>query len=300
MSKPDICVVIPTYRREEVLLDTIDGILKQSHQNLELLVVDQSTEHSAETATALAAINDPRFRYYLADPPSLPAARNFALRHTKALIVLYLDDDITPDKDLVKYHLQAFKEHPDISAVAGRVLQKGFPIKKNVLSFDDYAISEGVFTATDATYTNAFPGGNCALKVEDALRVGGFDTRFYANAFREESDMALKMSRAGMKIYFEPRASLLHLATHSGGTRAATYTDILDTKMFYKNELFFTIRAVRFRNLPKALSKKYREYCRGRGRETGLRRSWYFGLGFLVACWRQLFGRQIITKERPS
>ncbi len=300
MSNPDICVAIPTYKREGVLLDTIHGILDQSHQNLELMIVDQSPNHSSEFTKAIGEIKDPRFLYFLADPPSLPAARNFALRRTSAQIVLFLDDDVVVSKDLVRYHLQAFKEHPEVSAVGGRVLQKGFPIKKEVLRFDKYAVSNGVFTATEAGYTNAFPGGNCALKVAGALKLGGFNTLFFGNAFREESNLALKMTSAGMKIFYEPRAFLTHLATHTGGTRNKSYTDILDTPMFYRNEMFFTLRAVRLKNLLPALWKKYREYCRGRGRLVGLRRSWLFCLGIIAALYRQVFGRQIVAKERLS
>ena len=296
----DITVAIPTYNRDKELLDTINDVLKQSHRNLELLIIDQTADHSAYTKQKINNINDPRFRYVLADPPSLPAARNFALKNARAPIILFLDDDVAVDKDLVKFHLMAFKEHPDVSAVGGRVLQKGFPIQKEVLKFNEFAISHGVFTATEPAYTNAFPGGNCSLNVKEALSLGGFDTRFYGSAFREESDMSLKMTRAGMKIFYEPRAVLTHLASHSGGTRTAKYTDLYDTKLFYRNEFFFTIRATKTRDLLPAIARKYLMYCRGFGYKTNLRRSWYFGLGVLGAFWRMVFGQQIITRERDS
>lgn len=296
-STPDICVAIPTYMREQVLLDTINDVLSQSHKNLELVVVDQSPSHNESTAIALTKISDPRFRYFKAAPPSLPAARNFTLKVARAPIVLFLDDDVQLDPDIVKYHLAAFKKDPSISAVGGRVLQKGFPIKKDVLRFDEHAISHGVFTATKPAYTNAFPGGNHSLKVTDALKVGGFDTRYYWNAFREESDMSLKMVRNGMKIYYEPKAMLLHLAAPSGGTRTKTYTHIYDTPYFYRNELFFTVGAVKPGLIIKALRKKYQEYCIVPSRRQGLQRRIYFVLGLIVALWRRVFGRQIITKE---
>lgn len=301
MSKtPDITVAIPTYNRDKELIDTIHGILNQSHRNLELLVIDQTVSHSADTKQKINNINDPRFRYVQADPPSLPAARNLGLKICKAPIILFIDDDVVVDKDLVKYHLQAFREHPDVSAIGGRVLQKGFPIQKEVLRFNEFAVSHGVFTATDPSYTNAFPGGNCSLKVKEALSLGGFDTHFYGSAFREESDMSLKMTRAGMKIFYEPRAALTHLASHSGGTRTTAYVDLYDTKLFYRNEFFFTIRATKTRNLLPALARKYLMYCRGFGRKTNLKRSWYFGLGIIGAFWRIIFGRQTITRERTK
>ncbi len=298
MSTPDICVAIPTFNREEVLVNTIRDVLNQSHKNLELLIVDQTVKHKPETEKALAGVKDPRFRYIKADPPCLPAARNFALRAAKAPIVLFLDDDVELKRDMVAQHLAAFKAHPDVSAVGGRVLQKDFPIKKDVLKFDEFAISHGVFTATHANYTNAFPGGNHAIKVEDALAAGGYDTRFYGNAFREESDMSLRLSRMGKKIYYEPKAEMLHLAAHYGGVESRVKGHIYDNHRFYRNELFFTIRAVQLKNLPRALRRKYREYCEVPSKKVRLKRSVFFGLGLLAAFWRSLFGRQIITKER--
>lgn len=294
---PDICVVIPTLNREKELVDTIHAVLKQSHQNLELLVVDQSQSHQPETAKAIAAVTDKRFRYYLADPPSLPAARNFALRYARAPIVLFLDDDVTLPKDLVHWHLKTFEQHPEISAVAGRVMQKGFPVLPDVLQFDEYSISHGVFTATKPGFTNAFPGGNHSLRVKDALAVGGFDTRYYGSAFREESDMSLRLSQSGRKIYFQPKAELLHLAAHYGGTRVSGH--IFDNPTFYKNEAFFTLRTVAKGKRWQAFKLKYTEYCVDKGgRHIENRRKKLFYAGIATALWRLAFGRQIVTRER--
>lgn len=299
-ASPDITIAIPTYRREAVLINTIEALLRQSHQNFELIIVDQSTEHLPETVKALANITDERFRYIKAQPPSLPAARNFCLKNAKAPIVLFLDDDIEPSIDLVKYHLRAFAEHPEVSAVGGRVMQDGFPVKKDVLRFDEYGISHGVFTATQADFTNTFPGGNHSIKIQDALKVGGFDSRYYYNAFREESDMSLKMVRNGMRIYFEPRAEILHLAANEGGTRAKSYSHIYDSARFYRNELFFTLRVVKRSNRIEALRRKYREYCLVVRHGRAYRRRILFFLGLIAAVWRLMFGRQIITREVAS
>jgi len=299
MKIPNICVALPTYNRGEILIDTIKDVLAQSYKNLELVVIDQSVNRSDELISELSKINDPRFRYFLADPPSLPAARNFALKVSRAPIVLFLDDDVKLKKNMVAEHLNAFKQHPEVSAVGGRVMQKDFPILPDVLKFDDFAIPHGVFTATKASYTNTFPGGNHSIKVKDALSVGGYDTRFYYNAFREESDMSLKMVRKGMTIYYEPKAELLHLAAHSGGTRAhKTYSHIFDSSIFYRNELFFTIRNAK--HVLRALFYKYNEYCRVPSRRQSLKRSYYFVVGLFVALWRSKFDKQIVTTERVS
>jgi len=296
MSKPDLCIAIPTYNREDVLIDTINDSLKQSHNNIEIIVVDQSKSHTKKTSKALESISDPRFRYFSVDPPSVTAARNFALNNANAPIVLFLDDDVRFDKHLAKNHLGAYSEHPEISATAGRVMQSGFPIKKGVLKFDEYAISHGVFTATESGYTNAFPGGNCSMKVLDALSVGGFDTRYYGNAFREENDMSLKMIRAGMSIFYESSAELLHLAAPYGGNRVKGH--IYDSGVFYSNELFFTIRNAAKGKKLRAIKLKYREYCEVPSRRVSLRRKYLFVRGLISGAWRFVDKRQCVAKVR--
>jgi glycosyltransferase involved in cell wall biosynthesis len=46
MNFPSISVIIPTYRREEPLKDTLDDLLKQDYPNFEVLVIDQTATHS--------------------------------------------------------------------------------------------------------------------------------------------------------------------------------------------------------------------------------------------------------------
>lgn len=298
MSKPDVTIAIPTYNREEVLINTIHDCLNQSHSNIEVLVIDQTLQHSKDFISKLATIADKRLRYYYVDPPSVTAAKNFALHKALAPIIVFLDDDVKLSKHLVKNYLAAFSRLPTVSVVAGRVLQDGFPVQKNVLKFNELAVSRGVFTATNPGYTNAFPGGNVAMKVKDALHVGGFDTRYYHNGFREESDMSMKMAKAGMAIYYDPRAVLTHLAVPLGGSRTKKYTNIRDTAMFYRNELFFTIRMAA--NRFAALKYKYQEYCNIPSRKKKVRRSLYFYLGIAAAVWRLLRKKQTIAKERTA
>lgn len=298
-KKPAVTVAIPTFRREQELIDTINDVLvKQTLKNLELIVIDQTPEHTEKVQRQLNAIKDNRFKYYKTTPPSVTAARNFALNSANAPYIIFLDDDVILDRNLVKEFLETFTEYPDISAVAGRVLQAGFPIKKDVLRFDKYATSHGVFTATEPNYTNAFPGGNCALKISDTLSLGGFDTRYKGNAFREENDLSLRMANSGLKIYFNPRAVLTHLAAPYGGNRVKTH--IYDNPGFYKNELFFTLRFAEKGYKIEALRKKYRDYCLSVRHKQAWIRRYYFYVGLVVAIWRIFFGKNFVSEELPK
>ncbi len=291
-----ITIGIPTLNREEILLNTIRDCLSQSVRNLEVFVADQSPAHSDRFNQELSKLQkDSRLNYKLLTPASVTAAKNYILKNCKTDLVIFIDDDVKLKKDFAKAHLDCHEKNKTLSAVGGRVMQKGFPILDKILKFDDLAVSHGVFTSPKSGYTNAFAGGNVSMKVEDALKMGGFDTRYYLNAFREESDMSMKMTNAGLKVYFEPKAELLHLAAPSGGSRNKTYNDIRDTAMFYRNELFFTLRYAKQKRA--ALSYKKKEYCDVPDTKIRRRRICLFYLGILAAIWRMLSSHQIIAKE---
>jgi len=292
--KPLISVAIPTYRREEVLIDAIYDVLNQSEKNLELLVIDQTIEHKPETTAALRAIKDPRFRYFKVSPPSVTTARNFAMQKANSPYIIFLDDDVKLHKDLVKSFLQTLQKMPEISAVAGRVMQEGFK-ELPVLQFDEYGVSHGGYTARKPAFTNAFPGGNCALVIKDALVAGGFDTRYRGNAFREENDLSMRMAKLGQKIYYQPKAEILHLAAPYGGHRVKTH--IYDNPGFYVNEIFFTIRTVKRDKLYRSLRLKYHEYCRTVHGKQSLKRSLLFGFGLVRAICRLAFVGQRTARE---
>jgi glycosyltransferase involved in cell wall biosynthesis len=293
---PLISVAIPTYNREEVLIDTIENALyNQSLKDIELIIIDQSLSHTVEVQKKLDSIKDSRLRYFKTSPPSVTAARNFALNLATTPYIIFLDDDVNLDNNIFKEFYTTFKSMPEVSALAGRVMQKGFPILDQILEFDDLAISHGGFTSKHSGFTNAFPGGNCALRVKEALLAGGFDTRYKKNAFREENDLSMRLSRLGYKIYFQPKAKLTHLAAPYGGNRVKTH--IYDNFSFYPNELFFTLRFAKRGKKLKALRAKYHEYCFTTGRKKTATRKMYYIFGIIVALYRMIYTKQITSQE---
>ena len=120
---PNISVAIPTYRRAGVLLDTLNQLLFLKHRACEILVIDQTISHPAETAAALeklAAGGD--IVWHRLSAPSIPKAMNHALKVARTEIVLFVDDDIELTSELVLAHVREY-EDPKIVCVAGRVVQ---------------------------------------------------------------------------------------------------------------------------------------------------------------------------------
>ena len=87
-----VSVVVPTYERAEELPDTIDSVLAQTHEELELLVVDDaSTDHTAEV---VRSYDDPRVEYIRHEENrGGSAARNTGIEAAEGEYVAFLDSD---------------------------------------------------------------------------------------------------------------------------------------------------------------------------------------------------------------
>jgi GT2 family glycosyltransferase len=208
-----ITVVIPTYRREQVLLDTIEDLLALESTPEEILILDQTERHDEATERQLELWHERgRIRWLRLDPPSIPRAMNRGLLEASAPTVLFLDDDIRPEPGLVAAHACAQGEHPG-ALVAGRVIQ---PWEEGLDFCEDGRFR---FAGNKAAWIEEFMGGNFSLPRDAALRLGGFDENFVRVAYRFEAEFAHRFRRGGGRIYFEPAACLHHLKESDGGTR---------------------------------------------------------------------------------
>ena len=72
-----LTIAIPTYRREQVLIDTIDCLLRLQPPAAEILVLDQSTDHAEKTEASLRGWNEGgQIRWLRLPEPSIPGAMN--------------------------------------------------------------------------------------------------------------------------------------------------------------------------------------------------------------------------------
>ena len=210
----EVSIIIPTYRRDQVLVDTVRDLLALDPPPAEILVLDQTPEHTPDVAAALRDWDFAgRIRWLRLPEPSIPRAMNRGLLEARQEIVLFLDDDIRPEPELLQAHLAAHREH-DAALVAGRILQPWDEGK------DFSAATQFHFAALQPAWIDEFMGCNFSVRRDVALALGGFDENFVKVAYRFEAEFAHRLRRAGHRIYFEPAACLHHLKVSTGGTRS--------------------------------------------------------------------------------
>jgi GT2 family glycosyltransferase len=221
MAAAPLTVAIPTYRRERVLLDTIFYLLDLPQRAAEILVLDQTEIHEEDTERTLSRLaGDGAIRWIRLGQASIPVAMNRGLLEAAQPIVLFVDDDVRPEAQLLSAHLSAHDSHAD-GIIAGRVIQ---PWQEGVELLD---VGPFHFATTKASMVAEFIGCNFSVRRDVALQLGGFDENFVRVAYRFEAEFAHRYRSAGRQIFFEPRACVHHLKVSAGGTRA--YGDHLTT-----------------------------------------------------------------------
>lgn len=252
---PLLSVIIPTYRREGVLRDTLTQVLQQTYPHLEVLVVDQTKTHEPETQAFLEQLAaQQKIRLFQVSWASLPGARNYAIRRSHGEILLFLDDDVQLPEEFFQAHVRPYLERPDIGAIAGRVLDR----MKLAEAGTEWVIEELPAAAMnpgiawyhiDLVHTikpqQVLTARGCNMSfrrdVFDRYRLQ-FDERFQGSAVREESDFCLRLRQTGLKIWYEPAAWLVHLGEETGGCHDISTRSLQYQLTFYHNHFLMGLK----------------------------------------------------------
>lgn len=222
-SAKDISIAIPTFGRDQVLIDTVECCLKQSEPAGEILVLDQTPQHDEETEKKLRQLDaEGKIRWLKLTRPSQPAAMNVALREANGSAVLYLDDDVIPNEGFVAAHARSLCEENVLVAV-GQIIQpwqkpSDVPIPKSksrIMADFDFP-----FHSIKPAWLENVMSGHMSVVKEEAIRIGGFDENFFGAAYRFDTEFGRRIRKHGGKIKFTPEASLFHIRAVRGGTRS--------------------------------------------------------------------------------
>lgn len=219
----NISVIIPTFQREQVLLDTLAAIIKQIEPGDEILVMDQTSAHEAGTERQLDAWNTSgSIRWIRLQERSITKSMNKGALRAKNDILLFLDDDIVPCGELLKAHREAYQgsgANDNIWAVVGRVIQPSQSSADNIAKL--IMPRNGDFNSTQKQFIETAIGCNLSILKHKFFEIGGFDKNFRGIAYRFEEEFAERLVEHGGKILFEPSARIQHLQAARGGVRFA-------------------------------------------------------------------------------
>jgi glycosyltransferase involved in cell wall biosynthesis len=269
MTHPLISVIIPTYGREQPLLDTIADVLKQDYPNYEILIIDQTPQHLPETQAILDEFAKlGKIRFFKLNWASLPGARNFAVRRSKGEILLFIDDDVQLESGFLSAHAKNY-QRSNIGAVAGRVFDRmklaDFEPGLEIQDLPPEAFDPGiawyhinlVHTVKPQQVLSA-RGCNMSFRREifEHHHVW-FDEQFRGSAVREESDFCLRLRQTGLIIWYDPDAHLVHLGEETGGCHDISTRSLQYQITFYHNHFLMGFKNLTFTQAARFFAKLF-------------------------------------------
>ncbi|MFQ5650649.1 MAG: glycosyltransferase family 2 protein [bacterium] len=112
-----VSVIVPTHNRSTMLERALMSIVRQDHENLEIIVIaDNCTD---DTKKVVEAIADPRIIYVpLVKNAGGAQARNFGLDLANGEFIAFLDDDDEWYDGKLTRQIQLLQSHPDAALVS--------------------------------------------------------------------------------------------------------------------------------------------------------------------------------------
>lgn len=192
-TQPLVSVIIPAYNAAAFIRETLESVLAQTHEQLEVIVVDDgSTDSTAQIVRAVAA-RDPRVVLLHQANGGVAAARNLAIAHSKGEFVAPIDADDVWFPQKIEKQLQRMQD-------AGPAV--GFVYTSSV-SIDEESLVIGVSPAGQIegevlralVYRNFTGNASTPLIRRSCLdEVGGYDSELRAQGGQgcEDWDLALR------------------------------------------------------------------------------------------------------------
>lgn len=114
MSPDDlVSIIIPFFNRPEQTLEAIRSALNQTYKNIEIIIIDDASEHTIEHHEVLS---DPKITFLKhTDNLGANAARNSGLKRASGYWISFLDSDDTWEPEKLDVMVSALKQNDDFS-----------------------------------------------------------------------------------------------------------------------------------------------------------------------------------------
>lgn len=197
--KPLVSILIPARNEEDVIQRTVQNCLKQTYDNIEVIVVC----HNCSDKTFQAAQStDPRVRVfeYKTKEAGKGLALNHAVEKSEGKYLLTLDSDGILATDFIETALPLFYE--GFAALQGKILASNeeYNTTAKLVGLEGYLCSVPFMTVrTLLDQRTPLGGTGCMIDKATLIEVGGF-----RNALIDDFELSFRLYRHGYRIGFAP------------------------------------------------------------------------------------------------
>lgn len=152
-------VIIPLYNKEKYIVSAINSVIAQSHQDFEIVVVDDGSRDGG--AALVEAMADPRVRLIRQANGGVSRARNAGIAAARGELVCFLDADDWYGVAFLEVMVNMYRQYPEGSFFSSSFLcmeeavdgQLDTDVDANFFALDnfyEYQAAHGVFYCTNS------------------------------------------------------------------------------------------------------------------------------------------------------
>lgn len=253
MVKVDLSIIIPSFNTRQLIVNCLDSILEHTQGiNYEIIVVDNgSNDGSIEEIKKYSKKNPHILLIDARENLGFGKANNLGVKKSKGEYLLFLNSDTLLFDNALKQSIDGIKSLKKMGVYSCKLLNKNktfqasggsFPTLLNVIAWqlfiDDLPIIGDLipsFHPKQSAYSQNreidwVTGAFMIVPKKVFDQVGGFDENIFM--YTEEMELDYRISKLGLKVYYQNSPAIIHLGGASSGSFLALTSEI-------KNMIYF-------------------------------------------------------------
>jgi glycosyltransferase involved in cell wall biosynthesis len=198
-----VSVIVPTFRRPDLLEKAIDSVIGQTYSYLEIIIVDDNDPNSLYrqlTELKFGNHSDKRVKYVKHEQnKGANVARNTGFTHSTGEYIAFLDDDDEYLEDKIQIQLEVALKHKNVNGVL--IFVGAEIIRENTSRFSSWMNKRQrveVFEAKEVFYSN-FIGSNSFVLIDRCSfeKVNGYDESLPSC---QDWDLWIRLTKVNIKL----------------------------------------------------------------------------------------------------
>jgi glycosyltransferase involved in cell wall biosynthesis len=203
---PAVSVIIPTYRHQDLISQTLESVFSQTFRDFEVIVVNDGSPDRTEAILAPFAAKG-EIRYFAQQNAGQAVARNHGATEARGKFFAFLDDDDLWPPDKLEWQVNYLEANPGTGVVAGWCEDfqdkiPGFGVEPTLASGPKGSV-DLMLLACGNPITSP---GQTLIHADFFREVGGFDPNVFG---AEDYDFWFRALRRN-RIELVPRIALFH------------------------------------------------------------------------------------------
>lgn len=220
MEKPIVSIIIITRNRPFLLQHCLQRVTALAYPHKEIIVVDSSTND--ESQLILRQFPEVIGTRLARRRNNMPQARNEGIAVSTGEIIAFIDDDSMIRPGWLTALLEAYHDE-QVGAAGGRIIRRPEPYSDQRSGTPRLQVQpSGIVVAKDIDLPSRgrievdhLIGCNMSFRRKALEQVGGFDANYTLTNLREETDLCIRVKKAGWRIIYDPAIAVVHVSARA-------------------------------------------------------------------------------------